>query len=157
VAVTTRAAVFSGRPEQVASARRFVSGVLGGCPAGPDAVLLTSELVTNALQHTATGTGGDFAVVAGHGPGRVRITVTDDGSPGTPALGSRPPLATCGQGRVLVTALAACWGHHGDEHGRSVWFELDCSCPDRATGDAARTGTALTRPPAQDMITEEAT
>lgn len=147
--------VFPGRPDQVAGARRFVSGVLGGCPAGPDAVLLTSELVTNALQHTATGTGGDFAVAAGHGPGRLRITVTDDGSPGTPALGSRTPLATSGQGLLLVTALATRWGHHGDEHGRSVWFELDCPCPDRSTAETTMTGTAPARPPAQGMIREE--
>lgn len=152
-----RRRVFPGRPDQVGCARRFISGVLGGCPAGPDAVLLTSELVTNALQHTATGTGGDFVVVAGHGPGRLRVTVTDDGSSGTPALGSRTPLATSGQGLVLVTALAARWGHHGDEHGRSVWFELDCPGPDRSTGETTRTGTTAARPPARDLITEEST
>jgi serine/threonine-protein kinase RsbW len=121
-----RRRVFTGRPDQVACARRFIARALVGCPAAQDAVLLTSELVTNTLQHTATGTGGDFEVIACHGPGRIRVTVIDDGSPGTPALAPRAALATSGQGLMLVEALAARWGHHGNQRARTVWFELDC-------------------------------
>lgn len=118
--------IFPGRPDQVANARRFVSRVLARCTAADDAVLLTSELVTNTLQHTATGTGGDFTVIACHGTAGLRITVTDDGSHHVPALAPRRALPTSGQGLMLVNALAARWGHLGEEHGRSVWFELDC-------------------------------
>jgi anti-sigma regulatory factor (Ser/Thr protein kinase) len=118
--------VFPGRPDQIACARRFVSRVLAPCPAAPDAVLLTSELATNALQHTATGAGGDFEVIACHGPGRIRVMITDNGSPEAPALAPRTELATSGQGLMLVAALAARWGHHGDQHRRTVWFEITC-------------------------------
>ena len=118
--------VFPGRPDQVACARRFISRVLAGCPVAADAVLLTSELVTNTLQHTATGTGGDFEVIACHCPAGIRVTVTDDGSHDTPALSPRPALATSGQGLMLVAALAARWGHQGNERGRTVWFEIAC-------------------------------
>src|SRR5450755_2876039 len=59
--------VFPGRPDQVACARRFISRILSRCPAAADAVLLTSELVTNTLLHTSTGAGGDFEVTARHG------------------------------------------------------------------------------------------
>jgi serine/threonine-protein kinase RsbW len=118
--------VFPGRPDQVASARRFVSRVLACCPAAADAMLLTSELVTNAIQHTATGTGGDFEVTVCHCQRGIRVTVTDGGSHHVPALTHPAALPTSGQGLMLVTVLAARWGHHGDEHGRSVWFELNC-------------------------------
>jgi serine/threonine-protein kinase RsbW len=118
--------VFPGRPDQVACARRFVSRVLAPCPAANDAVLLASELATNALQHTATGAGGEFEVIACHGQGRIRVMVTDNGSPDAPALAPRAELATSGQGLTLVTALAARWGHHGNQQARTVWFEIDC-------------------------------
>jgi anti-sigma regulatory factor (Ser/Thr protein kinase) len=118
--------VFPGRPEQVACARRFISQVLTRCPAAADAVLLTSELVTNTLQHTRTGNGGDFEVIACHSRGAIRITITDDGSGAAPAPASHSTLATCGRGLALVGALSARWGQLGDERGRAVWFELDC-------------------------------
>lgn len=118
--------VFPGRPDQVACARRFVSRVLAPCPAASDAVLLANELATNALQHSATGAGGEFEVIACHGQGRVRVMVTDNGSSDVPALTPRAELATSGQGLTLVTALAARWGHHGNRRARTVWFEIDC-------------------------------
>ena len=121
-----RSRVFPGRPDQVACARLFVSARLTHCPAAADAALLTSELVTNAVQHTASGAGGRFRVSVCHGPDGVRIAVFDDGSPATPALAPRTELATSGQGLMLVTALASRWGHHGSQHGRAVWFEITC-------------------------------
>jgi serine/threonine-protein kinase RsbW len=118
--------VFPGRPEQVACARRFISRVLTRCPAAADAVLLTSELVTNTVLHTVTGHGGDFEIIACHGPAAVRVTVTDGGSRSGPELVPQAELGTSGRGLALVGALAARWGHHGSERGRAVWFELDC-------------------------------
>jgi serine/threonine-protein kinase RsbW len=118
--------VFPGRPDQVACARRFISQVLTRCPAAADAVLLTSELVTNTLQHTRTGAGGDFEVTACHGRGGVRVTITDDGSRAAPVPAPHSTLATGGRGLALVRALSARWGQQGDERGRAVWFEMDC-------------------------------
>ena len=118
--------VFPGRPDQVACARRFISQVLTRCPAMADAVLLTSELVTNTLQHTRTGAGGDFEVIACHSRSGIRVTITDDGSRAAPVPAPHSTLATCGRGLALVGALSARWGQQGDARGRAVWFELDC-------------------------------
>jgi anti-sigma regulatory factor (Ser/Thr protein kinase) len=132
---------FPGRPEEVAAARRFVTDALAGCPAASDVVLLTSELATNAIQHSATGHGGSFVIAISHGPGRVRVTVTDEGSASQPVVGAGDELSTSGRGLILVDFLAVRWGYAGQrdtgEPGRgeaadgwdkgTVWFELDCS------------------------------
>lgn len=124
---------FAGHPDQVAQARHFVARALAACPAMVDAVLLTSELATNAVQHSATGAGGTFGVAISHAPGRVRLTVTDDGSAGHPMLAAADELATSGRGLMLVDSLALRWGYTGPgERGRglgeksTVWFELSC-------------------------------
>jgi serine/threonine-protein kinase RsbW len=121
---------FPGRPDQVALAREFVAAALDGCSAAPDAILLTSELATNTVQHSATGRGGFLTVAVSHGSGRVRVTVTDDGSATRPAVAVADELATTGRGLLLVDCLARRWGHATDPAragGGAVWFELACS------------------------------
>jgi serine/threonine-protein kinase RsbW len=129
---------FTGHPEQVARARHFVAGGLAGCTGAADAELLTSELATNAVQHSATGHGGTFIVAISHAPGRVRVTVTDGGSATFPAVAvAAEELVTSGRGLLLVDCLAERWGYAGgpDQPGESrvpaaggaVWFELACS------------------------------
>ena len=129
---------FAGQPEQVALARRFVEWALAGCPALADVVLLTSELATNAVQHSATGRGGAFVVAICHGPGRVKVTVTDGGSATRPVVAPEAPeLAVSGRGLLLVDVLADRWGYASDlDHpaadraggtSGAVWFELPCS------------------------------
>ena len=92
----------------MALARTFVAAALASCPAASDAILLTSELATNAVTHSATGRGGLFAVSISHAPGRVRVTVTDDGSATRPAVAVAvgDELATSGRGLLLVDCLA---------------------------------------------------
>jgi len=146
---------FAGQPDQVAQARHFVQGALAGCPALADAVLLTSELATNAVQHSATGRGGAFVVAISHAPGRVRVTVTDGGSATRPIVAPEPEeLAVSGRGLLLVDVLADRWGYASEldhpaasnavsnassaaarcpgasvstEPSGAVWFELACS------------------------------
>ena len=133
---------FAGQPEQVAQARHFVQGALAGCPAVTDAVLLTSELATNAVQHSATGRGGAFVVAISHAPGRVRVTVADGGSATHPAVApADDELACSGRGLLLVDDISERWGYAGAsdnriaggaeagprEPGGAVWFELACS------------------------------
>ena len=121
-----RRRVFPGDPAQVAPARRFVRRALAGHRAAADAALLTSELATNAICHTASGRGGTFEIVVIRHPAIVRIAVIDAGAPTVPALAAAGSLDASGRGLTLVDALAWRWGHHGNRHGRTVWFELEC-------------------------------
>lgn len=85
------------------------------------AVLLTSELVGNAVEHTD----GGVELVVDRLPSRLRVEVRDE-SPVTP----RPQhggaaLAPRGRGLMLVERLAASWGVLPDPpRGKRVWFEL---------------------------------
>jgi anti-sigma regulatory factor (Ser/Thr protein kinase) len=129
--------VFAGQPGQVVQARRFVRRVLAagiladGRTTGvladglaADAVLLTSELAANAIQHTASGQGGTFAVTICPRPPAIRICVTDGGAPDGPSITSPASLAASGRGLAIVDTLASRWGHHAGPGGRTVWFEL---------------------------------
>jgi len=85
-----------------------------------DAELLTSELVTNAIEHTGT----LITVVAVSDHGTLIVNVRDDGSAVAPIVDLAAPDAESGRGLQLVEALAGQWGTavHGD--GKSVWFRL---------------------------------
>jgi anti-sigma regulatory factor (Ser/Thr protein kinase) len=116
--------VFRGQPSRVAQARRFVAGVLNGYPFTDTAVLLTSELVTNALAHTPSGTGGTFEVIVWRDADCVLVAVLDDGSETSPAAVGVDLDCESGRGLGLVAALADRWGHEGGAAARAVWFLL---------------------------------
>jgi anti-sigma regulatory factor (Ser/Thr protein kinase) len=115
-----------GNPEQVSGTRAFIARTLDGL-SGVDrdaATLLTSELVTNAIQHTDSGApGGTVTVVVIEVPGGVLVEVVDDGSAGTPVV-KGDLYAAEGHGLFLVQQLAAQWGYLRDESGTTVWFHL---------------------------------
>jgi anti-sigma regulatory factor (Ser/Thr protein kinase) len=117
--------VFLGSPSQLRDVRAFVEGMITGCPVAGEAVLLASEIAANAIVHTASGKDGTFTVIVVPHAGWVRVEVHDGGSDAEP--GVRPPhaLEESGNGLYLVEKLATRWGHHGDRHGRVVWFEMD--------------------------------
>jgi anti-sigma regulatory factor (Ser/Thr protein kinase) len=115
-----------GSPEQVWRIRAFIARALD-CLPGVDAdaaTLLTSELVTNAIQHTQSGTpGGTVTVVVIEADAGVLVEVADDGSAGAPVV--RADLYTPdGHGLFLVQQLAAQWGYLRDPAGTTVWFHL---------------------------------
>lgn len=83
------------------------------------AVLLTSELVTNVVLHTAS---APRVTVTRSGAG-VRVSVADD-SPVLPALRRPSQGATTGRGVRLLVELADDWGWQVDDGGKSVWFVL---------------------------------
>ncbi len=116
--------VFPGRHEQVAHARRFVARTLEGCPVTDEAILCVSELATNALLHTASGNEGEFEVIVQQGGSWIRIAVTDEGSSTTPTARALDATTEDGRGLGLVALIADRWGQRGNEHGRTVWFEL---------------------------------
>jgi anti-sigma regulatory factor (Ser/Thr protein kinase) len=124
-AIRPRRRVFPGAAGQVARARLFVGDVLDGCPAADDAVLLTSELVTNAIAHTASGMGGKVIVTVYRADTRVRVEVRDDGSDRAPVVHPAGEARESGFGLDLVELIADRWGHCGGRRRRVVWFMLE--------------------------------
>ena len=115
---------FPGRADQIAHAREFAKRVLGPYPLADEAVLLVSELATNALEHTSTGSGGQFQVTICRTGTSLLIGVSDCGSDKTPAPGPLDPESETGRGLGLIELMAERWGYCGDQHGLTVWFEL---------------------------------
>jgi two-component sensor histidine kinase len=113
---------FSPDPRSVRDARQFVSEHLTDADATrrERAVLLVSELGSNAVRHAGTG----FLVVVGRrGPG-VLVEVSDDG-PGIPSMQDRDTSKSSGRGLQLVHDLAEDWGVRRGQHGRkTVWFTV---------------------------------
>lgn len=110
----------------VGTARSFVRAhchALGFAPDPCDtAVLLTSEVVTNAILHGRSG-----ARVRVHAePHRLVVEVADDNSR-YPQLQAADPDALDGRGLTIVEMLAARWGMHDDPFGKTVWFEVQAA------------------------------
>ena len=89
-----------------------------------DALILTSELVTNAIRH------GRPAVTLAIQlePSALTVVVTDTGPERPPLVPSTPhPDSPTGRGLVIVDALATRWGvtPQPGSPGKAVWFVLD--------------------------------
>jgi serine/threonine-protein kinase RsbW len=147
-ALSSWARAFPGVPRQVGLARRFVSALLEGSPLRDDAVIVISELFTNALQHTDSGQPGGLVVVqVSRWRQGVRIAVTDQGSDRCPVIRDTGPAsrdeiagvsatrvftdwlaqddadaipADCGHGLYMVSCLAERLDWHDDARGRTV-------------------------------------
>jgi two-component sensor histidine kinase len=110
----------------VATARRFVIATVGeDHPQADTAILLTSELVTNSLQHsTSYYDGAILAVSASRAAHWLRVEVVDDGAPTLPALCQADTDDECGRGLTLVDSLATRWGTRRTNTGTTTWFEI---------------------------------
>ena len=115
-----------GRPDRVREARSLVAKVLGDLPdRRDDAVLMTSELVTNAVLHTnSCRPGGTVMITVLESAGGVRIEVADSGSELTAPAVRAEVFTADGHGLFLVQSLADQWGYLRDESGTTVWFWL---------------------------------
>jgi anti-sigma regulatory factor (Ser/Thr protein kinase) len=115
-----------GRPEHVHEARAFVGKALGDLhPALDNVVLLTSELVTNAVMHSKSRRrGGAVTVVIAESDGGVRIEVSDEGSDLSAPIVRGEVYASDGHGLFLVQSLADQWGYVRHGRGTTVWFWL---------------------------------
>lgn len=111
-------------PESAPNARAFARATLHDWRLGGEvvdcAILLTSELVSNAVRHAGTRVIVNFDT-GGH---TLRVEVADSVER-PPQPRQADPLAEGGRGLELVDALAANWGVDGRPGGKSVWFELD--------------------------------
>ena len=121
-----------GIPEHVSATRAFIARTIAAVPRVDShaATLLTSELVTNAIQHTDSGApGGTVTVVVIEVTDGVLVEVVDDGSADTPVVRGSWYTAE-GQGLFLVEQLAARWGFLRDPAGTTVWFHLQAGPSD---------------------------
>lgn len=116
---------FVRAPESVRAARQFATGVVNGweMPELADAVeLVTSELATNAVQHTRA---DEFQVTIHRlSDGLVRVAVTDR-SCTPPAVYTAGDDEDHGRGLFLVERVAARWDTELLPHGKSVWADLE--------------------------------
>ncbi|MFD8416310.1 SpoIIE family protein phosphatase [Streptomyces sp. NPDC059650] len=136
--ITARAAAsFDPQGRSVAAARVFVRDTLQGwgfADIVDDAVVLTSELVTNAVVHAGT----RAEVLCLRTEDGVRVEVADRYPERELPLrypGDRPyadPDRENGRGLMLCAALATRWGVEYTATHKHVWFRLDL--PDRPVG-----------------------
>ena len=120
-------------PAAAAEARRQVQAAIRTWDilVDPDvAVLLTSELVTNAIRHEVTGI---IMLAITCSCGQLRVDVHDT-SRVLPMLVDAPVDAEAGRGLMLVTTLSAEWGFYRTPAGKAVYFTLAFP-PDVAEGD----------------------
>jgi anti-sigma regulatory factor (Ser/Thr protein kinase) len=120
-----------GRAEHVSEARSFVGKAIGADnPAADVAILLTSEIVTNAVVHSdSRRVGGTVVLVVTEISGGLRIEVADNGSDLSTPVVRGDVYASDGHGLYLVQALADQWGYVRDETATTVWFWLSDVAP----------------------------
>ena len=110
-------------PAAAAQARRQVRAAIDAwdVPVDPEvAVLLTSELVTNAIRHEP---GETVLLSITCVCGQLRVDVHDT-SCSVPVPADAPSDAEAGRGLMLVASLSADWGYHRTPAGKAVYFTL---------------------------------
>jgi anti-sigma regulatory factor (Ser/Thr protein kinase) len=115
-----------GRPDRVSEARAFVRKVVGpDHPVVDTVILLTSEIVPNAVMHSdSRRAGGSVTVLMIEISGGLRVEVADSGSDLSAPVVRGDVYASDGHGLYLVQALADQWGYVRDETSTTVWFWL---------------------------------
>ena len=118
-AITRRLPADSSAP---GVARHAVAEVLGGWANPADAILVVSELVTNAVVHGIT----PITLSVTRGPALARITVTS----GQADLGSTPhavdagPDDLRGRGLAIVAAISVTWNWSVTDGLVTTWAEV---------------------------------
>ena len=120
-----------GMPDHVSEARAMVTKALGDLhPRLDDAVLMVSELVTNAIVHSnSRQPGGTVTVTVLESADGVRVEVADCGSELSTPMVRADRCAADGHGLFLVQSLADQWGYLRSEAGATVWFRLARASP----------------------------
>ena len=151
------ARTFPPTPASVPEARGFVRAVLAGWGVtdGDDAVVVVSELVTNAVVHAGTTATVELDLRAG----LLRLDVEDLHPtkvlrPGVPATDEDE----AGRGLLMTSSLTAAWGVEYRSTAKRVWAEFALATgggpagdrPDGAGDEHAATEPAPGRPPRGD-------
>lgn len=106
----------------VRQARRLVQGVLRDWSredVADEVLLLTSELVTNAVVHARSEVKLTVVPIGSN----LRVEVADSGE-GSLQLREADENAVHGRGLMLVEAMSRSWGTSADEARKMVWFEI---------------------------------
>lgn len=91
-------------------------------PVVDDALLVISELVTNAVRHA--GTASTLELELGQTGERLRVALLD-GSSAEPRLRRAGTAAEDGRGMAILAALSDRWGIEPRSGGKLVWWEVD--------------------------------
>ncbi|HEY1698793.1 MAG TPA: ATP-binding protein [Trebonia sp.] len=113
-----------------------------------DAILVLSELVSNALRHATplpgSLAGGEVRVTWELGSGGLRLEVSDGGGETVPRIHEPTGSALGGRGLGIVDRLCLRWGVRRDAGASTVWAELPAgqSESDESRERAAKQGAA---------------
>lgn len=115
----------SGGVDAPLEARRALLAGDNSIPAAirEDILLLTTELVTNAVRHGGVGPEQSLSTEVRWWPGRVRVDVTDP-SPASDFGARSQESGEGGWGLYLVDQIAHRWGIKRTPSSTKVWFEL---------------------------------
>src|SRR5579872_5891786 len=130
--LTSRHVRLAALPSAVPWARRVLRHMLGEWQLermSDPALLLVSELVTNAVQASQRSACLDDS---SHHMVSLTLELSDtsllmkvwDANPGLPVLREGDVTGDRGRGLLLVDFLADAWGHHDADHGKVVWCGL---------------------------------
>jgi anti-sigma regulatory factor (Ser/Thr protein kinase) len=115
-------------PESVRIARFHVRAALGYCELGrfaDDAAIITSELVTNAVQHARCDVTETIRVaLARASDSEAVIIAVSDSSPHGPVMRDAPAGSERGLGLQIVESLSVHWGWHPEPGGKAVFAIL---------------------------------
>jgi anti-sigma regulatory factor (Ser/Thr protein kinase) len=131
-----RRVLLAAGPAAAAEARGQVRAAICAwdVPVDPSvAVLLTSELVTNAIRYE---TGETVALAIDCSQGQLRVDVHDS-SDDIPVVLDDPGEAEAGRGLTLVATLSDEWGFYRTPAGKAVYFTL-APQPDLPQGGSPR-------------------
>jgi len=112
-------------PASVAVARRRLAaeltaaGVFDGVVG--DAVLVVSELLSNAIRHARPLPGAKLLLAWALDDGAVEVAVSDGGASTRPMTAQATVSSLGGRGLDIVEYLARSWGVRTDDTGLTVW------------------------------------
>jgi anti-sigma regulatory factor (Ser/Thr protein kinase) len=115
-------------PASVAIARQRLAADLSAAgifeAAVCDAVLVVSELLSNAIRHARPLPGANVQVAWALGNDAIEVAVSDGGAATFPIRTHASVSAIGGRGLDIVEYMASRWGIRSDDSGQTVWAVL---------------------------------
>jgi anti-sigma regulatory factor (Ser/Thr protein kinase) len=131
-------------PASVAVARQRLTADLAAAgvvhAAVGDAVLVVSELLSNAIRHARPLPGASVQVAWAVDNGSVKVAVSDGGAPTRPYPAHASVSALGGRGLDIVEYLARTWGVRAGPGGLTVWAILAAPAGPAGTQTASLAG-----------------